>query len=387
MTVRDSGLRRIAVHADSVHADLALPAGVPVAALVASIVDLMPRRDGPPTLRPYRLARPGRPALDGSKTLAQHGICDGTVLVLARADDLAAEPRFDDPAEQLAATVRATAQPWTRSARRLSAALAASGLAGVSGFVAVPGGPGAPNALLAAAATGTVALLALPSSGCSGPARTTLCCLAGLAVVAAVVGIACAATGVSLQAVGAVTVAGAVGLVRIAGRVAIMVAGLPRRAVAGHTVAAHDLMSGLIAGSAAATVLGTTGIAIGEQIAGVPRLVGVAFAAAAGAALLLRARSHTGGSQVAALVAGGVAAMGIAVLSAAVDAAPHRPWPAAVAVALSGAAVGFGFAAPVRSPLARRGAEVLEGLALGTLVPLACWLCGVYGAARGLSLG
>jgi hypothetical protein len=375
------------VHADTVHADLALPAGVPVAALVASIVDLLPRRDGPPTLRPYRLARPGRAALDGSQTLAQHGICDGTVLVLTRADNLAAEPRFDDPAEQVAATVRTTAWPWTRPARRLSAALAASGLAGVAGFVAVPGGPGTPNALLAAAASGTVAVLAMPSGSCSGPVRTTLCCLAGLAVVAAVVGTACAATGVSLQAVGAATVPGALRLVRTAGRVAIMIAGLSRRAAAAHTVAAHDLMSGLIAASAVAMVLGTAGVAIGEPVAGVPHLVGVAFAAAAGAALLLRARSHTGGSQIAALVTGGVVAMGIAVLSAAADAAPHRPWPAAVAITLSGASVGFGFAAPVRSPLARRGAEVLEGLALGTLVPLACWLCGIYGAARGLSLG
>jgi hypothetical protein len=198
---------------------------------------------------------------------------------------------------------------------------------------------------------------------------------------------ACAATGVSLQAVGAATVVGALGLVRIAGRVAIMVAGLSRRSAAVHTVAALDLMSGLILGSAAAVALGTAGVAIGEPVAGVPRLVGVAFAGAAGTALLLRARSHTDGSQITALVSGGVAAVGIAVLSATADAAPHLSWPAAVAMALSGAAVGFGFAAPIRSPLARRGAEVLEGLALGTLVPLACWLCGIYGAARGLGLG
>jgi hypothetical protein len=62
-------------------------------------------------------------------------------------------------------------------------------------------------------------------------------------------------------------------------------------------------------------------------------------------------------------------------------------WPAAVAAVLSGAAVVFGFTAPARSPFPRRCAEVLEGVALGTLVPLACWLCGVYGVARGLGLG
>lgn len=387
MSLPESGLRRVAVHADTVHADLTLPAAVPVAVLVASVVDLMSGRGGPQALRPYRLARPGRAPLDGSKTLAQQDIRDGAVLVLTRADDVAREPCFDDPADQVAATVRTTAQPWTPVARRLTAAFAASALAGVAGFVAVPGGPGAPNALLAVAATGTVAALTVQSSGCSGPVRATLCCLAALAIATAVVGMACAATGISVQAVGAATAVGAVGLIRMASRVAIMVAGLSGRPTADRTVAAHDLMSGLIAGSAAAVAVGAGGVAVGEPAAGVPRLVGVAFAAAAAAALLLRARSHTDASQIAALVAGGVAAMGLAVVGARAGAAWHPLWPAAVAVTLSCAAVAFGFAAPERSPLARRGAEVLEGVALGALVPLACWLCGVYGAVRGLGLG
>jgi hypothetical protein len=387
VSVPDSGLRRVAVHADTVHADLALPAGVPVATLIASVVDLMARRDGPHALRPHRLGLPGRAPLDSSQTLAQQGIRDGAVLVLTRADDLPATPRFDDPAEQVAAMVRATACPWSPVARRLTAVLTASGLAGVAGFVAVPGGRGTPNALLAVAAAGTVAVSAVPSSGCSGSARAVLCCLAGLSVAAAVVGMACAATGISLQAVGAVAAAGATVVVRAAGRIALVVGGLSRRPAADRTGRARDLLSGLVAGSAAAVVLGSVGVAAGQPVAGVPRLVGAAFAATAGAVLLLRARSHTDGWQIAALVTGGVVVLGVAVLSAAVDAAPHRVWPAAVAAALSGAAVVLGFTAPAGSPLLRRGAELLEGVALGALVPLACWLCGVYGAARGLGLG
>lgn len=381
MSISDSGLRRVAVHAGAAHADLALPAGVPVAALIASVVDLMPLRDSPATLRPYRLRQPGRAPLDGSKTLAQQGIRDGAVLVLvlSRADAMTAEPRFDDPAEQLAAGVRAAARPWTPVARRLAAALAASGLAGVAGFVAVPGGPGTPNALLAVAATGTVATLAIPSSGCSPAVRALLHCLAALAVLSAVAGMAAAVAGISLQAIGAATTAVAVGLIRVAGRVAVM--------IAGPAGAAHDLLTGLVAGSAAAVVLGAAGAAIGEPVAGVPRLVGVVFAATAGAALVLRARCHTDGRQIAALVAGGVVAVGIALLAAAVDAAPYRPWPAAVAVVLVGAAVVAGFGAPFRRPLVRRGAEIVESLALGALVPLACWIGGIYGAARGLILG
>lgn len=379
MSISDSGLRRVAVHADAVHADLALPAGVPVAALIASVVDLMPLRDNPAALRPYRLGRPGQAPLDGSKTLTQQGIRDGTVLILTRADTTTAEPRFDDQAEQLAAGVRAAARPWTPAARRLAAALAASGLAGVAGFTAVPGGPGTPNALLGVAATGTVAALTIPSSGCSPAVRATLQCLAALAVLSAVAVMASAVAGISLQAIGAATTAVAVGLIRVAGRVAVK--------IAGPAGAAHDLLIGLVAGSAAAAVLGAAGVAVGEPVAGVPRLVGVVFAATAGAALVLRARCHTDGRQIATLVAGGVGAVVIALLAAAVDAAPYRPWPAAVAVALAGTAVVAGFGAPADRPLVRRGAEIVESLALGALVPLACWVGGIYGAARGLSLG
>ncbi|MEO6792430.1 MAG: EsaB/YukD family protein, partial [Mycobacterium sp.] len=255
MSIPDSGLRRVAVHADTVHADLALPAGVPVAALIPSVVDLMALRDGPATLRPYRLGQPGRAPLDGSKTLAQQGIRDGTMLTLSRVERMTAEPRFDDPAEQVAATVRAAARPWTPVARRLAAVLAASVLAGVTGFVAVPGGPGTPNALLAVAAAGTVAALTVPSSGASPPVRATLHCLAGLAVLAAVVGMASVVTGISLQAIGAAAAAVAVGLIRVAGRVAAM--------IAGRAGAAHDLLTALVAGSAAAVVLGTAGVAVG----------------------------------------------------------------------------------------------------------------------------
>ena len=38
------------------------------------------------------------------------------------------------------------------------------------------------------------------------------------------------------------------------------------------------------------------------------------------------------------------------------------------------------------SPVGRRSVELLEYLALAVVVPLACWICGLYGAARGLNL-
>jgi hypothetical protein len=38
------------------------------------------------------------------------------------------------------------------------------------------------------------------------------------------------------------------------------------------------------------------------------------------------------------------------------------------------------------NPLARRTVEVLEYLALAAVVPLACWVGGLYGLIRGVSL-
>ncbi|KLO26645.1 hypothetical protein ABW16_19280 [Mycolicibacter heraklionensis] len=387
MSIPDSGLYRVAVHADTAHADLTLPSGVPVAALIAAVLDLMPHRTSPDLLRPYRLSEPGGNALDGTKTLSQQGIRDGSTLVLTHAECRAPRVRFDDPAEQVAAAVRAMERPWSPAARRLSAALTASGLAGVAGFVVIPGGPGAPHALLAVATAGVVALLTVPPSGCGGPVRTTLCCLAGLAVLGAVAGMTVTATGIALPRVGAVAAAAGVGMIRVAGRVAAAATGLFGRedSVPSQVGQAHDLLTGLVAAAAALVTLGAAAVVAGAPVAGAPPMVCAAFAATAGMAVALRARSHTDGVQIAALVAGGAATSAIGLLGAASTTA--RQWPAVLAAALAAAVIGLGFVAPAASPLIRRGAEVAEAVALGSLAPLTCWLCGLYSVARGLSLG
>ncbi|WP_409427109.1 EsaB/YukD family protein [Mycobacterium sp. SMC-11] len=387
MSNPDSGLRRVAVHADNAHADLTLPSGVPVATLIPAVVELMPHRASPDSLHPYRLSEPGRAALDSTKTLSQQGIRDGSTLVLTRAECPAPQVSFDDPAEQVAAAVRTIERPWNPAARRLGAALTASGLAGVAGFVAIPGGPGAPNALLAVAASGAVALMTVPPSGCSGLVRTTLCCLAGLAVLVAVAGMAVAVTGIELPRVGAAAVVAGVGMIRGAGRVAAAATGLFRRgqSLPSQVGETHDLLTGLVAAAGTLAALGAAAVVVGTPVAETHHLVGAMFAASAGLALALRARSHTDGMQIAALIAGGTATLGIGLLGAAGHTTAQ--WPAALAVVLVAAALGLGFAAPPTSPLIRRAAEVVEGLALGSLAPLACWLCGFYSAARGWNLG
>lgn len=384
MPSEDSGLCRVAIHAGTTHADLTLPSDVPVAALIPAVLDLIPRQEGPESLRPYRLAVPGRPALDGGKTLSQQGIRDGSTLLLNHAECPAPRVVFDDPAEQVAAAVQTIACPWTPAARRLSAALSASGLAGAAGFVAIPGGPGAPSALMAVAAAGAVALMTVPACGCTGLVRTVVCCLAGLAVLSAIAGMALAATGIAPSRVGAAAVVAGVGMIRIAGRVAAGVTGLSHRA-ASQVARAHDLLTGLVTAATAVVVLGAATVVAGAGSTGAPQLVCAVFAATAGMAVALRARSHADAVQIASLIAGGVTTLAIGLLG--VASKTTGQWPAALAVVLVAASLGLGFADPSELPLIRRGAEVVEGLALGSLVPLACWLCGWYGAARGLSLG
>ncbi|MBS9535647.1 EsaB/YukD family protein [Mycobacterium sp. M1] len=380
-------LRRVCVQTGSVRTDLALPAGVPVAALIPSVVAIATAgRAGPPGLvAPYRLARPGHPPLDGTRTLAQHQIDDGVTLLLTR--DVAATPvpRFDDPAEQVAVAVCETARPWTAPGRRFGAASAAAALAGLAGFVAAPGGPGSPNALLATAAAAAVTLLTVPATGCAAPMRATVCGVVALAVLAVFTATAAAAAGVSLQAVGAAVVTGALAVIRLGGRIVVAVTGLARQPVRAQS--AHRVLTALVGFGSAVFALGALGIAAGRQVSGVPGAAAAGFAGCAGAATLLQVRCHRDRRQAAALLAAGVTAVGAAVLIATRIAPAGRPLICGATIGLGAAAIALGFTGIGRSPTLRRAVEPLHWLTLAALPALACWVCGGYAAVRDLALG
>lgn len=371
---------RIALHAGTAQVDLELPTGVPVAALIPEITDIAtaPR----PGAR-YLLHRPGLPVLDGAKTLAQHGIRDGTVLVLTDGAPAPPAPRFDDAGEQVAAAMRATVPGLSPRAGRLAAALAGTGLAGVAGFVAVPGGPGAPNALLAAAAAGAVAVLTAQFTGAGGPALTAVC---GLAVLSVAVALAVELTGISLPALGALVAGAALGVLATAARIAVAVTGLPRRPgppsadLDARQHRASQLLAGLVVTGSVAAAVGAGGAAGGRSAAG------VGFATAVGLGLLLAARRHRDRVPIAALITGGVTTLGAALLAGAAGAPQQRLWFAAAAAALAAAALGAGFQ-PGPSAAARRGAELLEFAVLAAVLPLAGWVCGWFDTVRALSLG
>ncbi len=338
MSVSDPGLRRVAVHADSASVDLTLPATVPVAELIPSIVDTL--GGAAPGAR-YHLARLGASPLPNSTTLTQNGIRDGTALVLSREAPAPPAVRYDDAAEAVSVTLGSRADPGqvTRMAAALAAAcftavgglalvryacgaaqhaditaalaaaaalatltmavailrirrdpvvgltlsLIATTCAAVAGLLAVPGLPGAPNVLLAAMAVGVTAVLAIRVTHCGVVTLAATACCASITAVAA---LASTITGAPPHVVGSVTAFACLGLIEVAPRLSIHVAGLApgidqddavtERQLTANTLRADRWLTSLRAGFAAAAAIGAAAAALAAHRA-------IALAAVTGA--------------------------------------------------------------------------------------------------------
>lgn len=277
----------------------------------------------------------------------------------------------------------------------LTLGLLASGFAALTGLLAVPGGPGAPNALLAAMAAAATSAIAVRVTGCGSTVFIALSCFAMVAAAAALVG---AVTAESPQAIAAASAAISLALIELSARVSILLAGLSPEGDAeepadshrlkAKALRAHSLLTSLVAAFAAAAALGAIGTAAAAHSASRPRLLGIAFATVVGGVLLLRARAHGNLARSVPLIVSGTATLSVAFVVAATAGPLQPPWVAAVTATLATAALCLGFIAPALtfSPVVRRGVDLLEYLALAAIVPLVCWICGLYGAARGLSL-
>lgn len=444
--------------ADDVHVDLALPAALPVAALLPQIADILTaqhRHRADPEKGRLQLSRPGEPALDTSKTLAQQHICDGTVLMLSTTATELPVPAFTDAAEAVSTSLGA-ALPWTRRAARLAGAIAAiwlgclgvltlartaftindvrhggavvgvavttgcgallaavvaergfhdriagltlavlaTGFMALAGLITVPGSPGAPNALLAAAATAVTAVVVMHILDCGRTLFRAIGCLAGITAVAA---LAAAAFSLPVRAVGAMSVVISLVLLEASARLSVLLAGLsPRLTIDGDipdalpdkAIQADNWLTSLIAAFSMSATLGGIGVALTAYRAGGPNLVGITFATLTGALLLARARVHDEVIRMAALTAAGTGVLSASFIAAATAYVTHVVWVVAGAALLPAVPLCVMFLAPMVkfSPVALRSAELTECLALAVLVPLACWICGFYGAARGLHL-
>jgi hypothetical protein len=159
--------------------------------------------------------------------------------------------------------------------------------------------------------------------------------------------------------------------------------GEPARAT--RAVTAHHSLTGLVIGCAAAATLGAMLVASGCSPDGRSWPKAAVFGAVVGLVMVLRTRTHIDALRRTALLTCGMVAMGASCASVVVSAPGQANWVCLLATSGGVSALGGAFGATL-NPLARRAVEVLEYLSLAVVVPLACWVGGLYGLVRGLSL-
>ena len=417
--------------------DLALPRNADVGLLVPSIVALVRGDAAPVVVGRWRLARIGGAPLNESMTLNENNVRDGDLLVLTAGEVPALRWVSLDPYRAVAAAIDgrrgpaprimavaallcaagigAAALSWSGLITRgyghlmagavLAAAAAVGAVASrrahdalpcvalsviavvntaVVGFLAVPAGPSAANGLLGATAAFATSVVLLRLTHCGTSCLTATATGAALAAATAAV---CVAWPVPVEAAGAALAVLSLAVLGLAARLSIMVAGLtPGLPAAGeaHVALAHQTMTGLVAGSSASAALGSVLVACGSLDGG-SALSASLFNAVAGLVLLLRARTHAEMPRRIVLGAGGILsiAAGLAVTVISVPGQAH--WASLLTAASGAVALGWLHGYPV-SPVVRRSVELAEYLSLAAVLPLACWVVGLYGLVRGLSL-
>jgi hypothetical protein len=152
-----------------------------------------------------------------------------------------------------------------------------------------------------------------------------------------------------------------------------------------RAVTAHHTLTGLVIGSASGAALGAMLVALDCLHNARTWPNDAVFAAVVGLVLVLRARTHIGVRRRIALVVAGTAAMAAGLALVVASAPGQANWVCLLAAASGLSMLGGVFGATV-NPLARRAVDVLEYVAIATVVPLACWVGGLYGLIRGVSL-
>jgi type VII secretion integral membrane protein EccD len=432
----------------SLAVDLALPRNAGIGQLMPSIVDLVHRDTTRESARRWRLSRIAGGPLDESMTLNGNDVRDGDLLLLTAVEPPAPRWAPHDACHTVArpdnggrppvlriiavivwlfgAGIGASALAWsgmiTRAAGHVvTGALLAAGAAvgaviarraqqdslpsvalsvvavvytAVVGFLSVPAGPSAANGLLAAAAGFSMAILLLRLTGCG---TVCLTAVASSTALAAATAAGCVAWTLPAEAAGAALAILSLGVIGLAARLSITIAGLtPAFPTAedgqasvdvgeAQAALAHRTLTGLVAGTSGSAALGSVLVACGELDDGDSWLSAAVFTAVIGLVLLLRARTHSDMPRRIALTAGGMISVAAGFAVTIVSAPAQAHWMTVLAAATGTSALGWLFGLTV-SPVVRRAIELLEYLALAAVMPLACWVVGLYGLVRGLSL-
>lgn len=414
---------RISIHADpagDVQAhDVAICARTPVAVLLPNLIDMV-GVDAGHGVR-WQLRGATGACLDDTLSLTDNGVWDGDVVTLDRASAaphglLGVEPvrvlagTGDGPriargalieigwawlmlaaaltltwaglrsapiGAAIAVTCCAAATFWRAMAAGSSALAVAAALgSGSAGFVVVPTGPGAPNVLLGAAIVVAASVAADRFIPRSTAALIATGSAAALVAVVAAVAIAGSLTPVTA---GAALTVGGIGLLASAPRCAALLAGVqaihlvePPPDLPGRATTAHALLTGLVIGSAAAASIGAGLVARAAQT--VPT---IAFVAVTALLLLVRVRTQVDAARRFGLTGAGLTCATVTLAAVAVA------FPAASGWAAVGVIAAAGIATAARPGLtAQRALDGLDHLCATLLIPLACWVIGLYSLAR-----
>jgi type VII secretion integral membrane protein EccD len=267
--------------------------------------------------------------------------------------------------------------------------------AGAVGFMAVPPGPPASGLLMAFAASFSASILLLRVTG-SG--RTFLAAAATLSVLIAAVAAAGVAWGWPLHTGGAALASVSLAGLGCAPRIAMILSGAdpttPKidysltestATVTPDAGLCHGTLTGLVVGSSIAAAFGAASVAAGEIRDAGPTLRNIAFTAVVALVLLLRARTYVDPSRRIGLAAAAVFTATVGFAAAAASFPTHAYVISALA-AIAGAAALGSLARPTVSPVVTRIVEAVEYLAIAAVVPVAGWVGGIYGLARGVKL-
>lgn len=421
--------------------DLALPSAVAIVELLPSIVDTVGASDPDAPVR-WRLCRVAGATLDQSMSLSEVGVRDGEVLLLSRHEPpppafrshdlptVVADAAAGGPPLRL---ITSAATAWMVAAGAvaltfvavsaatathlaavgvLAAAAAAASVvadrtgpdpwwrrslqhvallfAAVLGYGVVPGGPAPANFLLAASAVTATSILLLRLSVRRSVWLTAIAVTGSLVATALGAAVAWAApaavTGTILTVLGLVTLSSAA-------RVSVLLAGLvaagqtpdgegdaDRRAARGRW-----LLTALVTGASGAALAGVLLVAIGGARIGAPWPVDAGFCGVVGLALLLRSRSHADGWCRSALTTCGSGCLTAAFVGVSVGMTDQAFW-LAVSTVVAGSIALSPAARSAAGPVAARAVDALEYTALTAVLPLACWITGVFAAVRGWQL-
>jgi type VII secretion integral membrane protein EccD len=416
--------RRVTVVGSTKRLDAALPESIPVAELLADLVDLLGESENGVALE-WGLVRVGGLALDPELSLAEQGVAAGTMLFLRDRSSAPAAPLIDDFAGRVAIAVDAQSGRWTGAMpAAVFACVAAGSLAAAGLAVLVAGTPGAQTwtgmsgAVLAAVLgfaqlrvsrrrvlAAVVAFSGLPAWLAAGAGIAGLAGASLTGIVAAGLGAASVGSLVTIAVLGEVAFAPAAGILAatgipavVAGAAAAFGGGLIQAAA---PLAAIELIALALLAPLSVRLAGIAGAESASLASRLARarnlsaasLIGTALAITAACGVLavsngwfsralvvltavamtMRARHYRFAVEVVPLVAGGIVSLILLELQLVA-------WLPALLIA---DAVVLGAAATLGrqwrlSPQARRWLSPAEGLAITASVPLAMGVLGFY---------